>query len=260
MEGSHRQPAVAGFGYRVAAVLFDLGLALAALAGALMARLSQATALLLALLAWIFVTSVASAVFDGQTLGKRLTGTRVITARGAPAGLGTSLLRDTAARALWVIPVFFLIDSIHAITDARGRTLRDRMARTYVVRETRSPARAAGVAAAAAALLAIWIVGTGTVSDEPGEGYSAADRSAFMDGCAREGSSRGRCACLYDYISARLSHDEFAGVHTGDPDRWPAHVRRVAGDAAATCDGGQPEPADPATETASSRPRNLATS
>jgi len=26
MEGSHRQPAVAGFGYRVAAVLFDLGL------------------------------------------------------------------------------------------------------------------------------------------------------------------------------------------------------------------------------------------
>lgn len=260
MEGSHRQPAVAGFGYRVAAFLFDLGLALAALTGALTARLPEGAAFLLALLAWVFVTSVASAVFDGQTLGKRLTGTRVITARGVPIGLGTSLLRDTAARALWVIPVFFLIDSIHAITHDRGQTLRDRMVRTYVVRETRSPGRAAGVAAAAAALLAIWIVLTGTVSDEPGDGYSAADRSAFMDGCGREGSSRGRCACLYDYISARLSHDEFAGVHSDDPDRWPAHVRHVADDAAASCDGGQPEPEDPATETASSRPRNLATS
>ena len=97
---------------------------------------------------------------------------------------------------------------------------------------------------------AVRIVGTGTISDEPGEGYSAADRSAFMDGCGREGSSRGRCACLYDYISARLSHDEFAGVHSDDPDRWPAHVRHVTDDAAATCDGGQPEPEDPATETA----------
>ena len=67
------------------------------------------------------------------------------------------------------------------------------------------------------------------------------------------------CECLYVYISSRLSHDEFTGVGSDDPDKWPARVRRVTDDAAVACDGGQPRP-DPARETAMSVPRNRATS
>jgi uncharacterized RDD family membrane protein YckC len=120
-----RQPFVtAGFGYRVAAFLFDLGLALAALTAALLAGLSSGAALIAGLAVWVFVTSVAGAVFDGQSLGKRLAGTRVITARGAPVGFGKSLLRDTLARLLYLVPLFFVVDSVFAAASEDGRTLR----------------------------------------------------------------------------------------------------------------------------------------
>ena len=90
----------------------------------------------------VFVTSAATAVFDGQTLGKRLTGTRVITTYGMPIGFGTSLLRDTFARLLYLVPLFFIIDSVFAVADSNGQTLRDKMVGTYVVRETPSVGRA----------------------------------------------------------------------------------------------------------------------
>ena len=250
---------VAGFGYRVAAFLFDAGLVLAFLTGAILVDAGGTAEVLVAILGWVFVTSVASAVFDGQTLGKRLTGTRVLTAGGVPAGFGTSLLRDSLARLLYLVPFFFLVDSIFAAADPYGQTLRDKMAGTYVVRETRSPGRATAVAFAAAALLAIWVGGTSMAGGEPGEGYSSYDHAGFLEGCREEGSSAKRCECLYEYISSRLSHDEFTGVGSDDPDKWPARVRRVTDDAAVACDGGQPAP-DPARETAMSAPRNRATS
>ena len=251
---------VAGFGYRVAGYLFDLGLALAALTAGLLAGLPGGLEFLLAVALWVFVTSVASAVFDGQTLGKRLAGTRVITAHARPVGFGTSLLRDSVARLLYLVPFFFLVDSIFAAADANGQTRRDRMVGTYVVRETHSHGRAWGVALAAAGLFAVWVAGTEAASDAPGEGYTSADRSAFMDGCRDEGATRSRCACLYEFISSRLTHDEFAGVGSEDPKTWPAHVRQVADDATTACDGDQPTEPPPGSSTAMARPRNLPTS
>jgi len=256
MEGT----AIAGFGYRVAAHLFDAGLALAALSAAILAGLPEPATFLVCIGAWIFVTSVASAVFDGQTLGKRLTGTRAVTEHGKPIGFWTSFLRDTLARVLFLVPFVFLVDSIMAAAADTGQSLRDRMVGTYVVRETPSPGRAWAVALGAAALLALWVAGTEAAGDEPGEGYSSYDRSGFMQGCRDEGSSRARCACLYDFISARLTHDEFTGVSSDDPDRWPAHVRRVTDDAATTCDGAAPAGPPPGSQTSSVRPRNLPTS
>jgi uncharacterized RDD family membrane protein YckC len=241
---------VAGFGYRVAAYLFDLGLALAALTAGMLAGLSEGAAFLLAVAVWVFVTAVATAVFDGQTLGKRLAGTRVVTRNGGPARFGTSLLRDSICRLLYLVPFFFLVDSIFAASDRNGQTLRDKMVGTYVLRDADTPARAWGVAIAAAGLLAVWVAGTEAASDEPGEGYSAADRSAFMDGCRNEGSTRSRCACLYDFISSRLTHDEFAGVGSDDPKTWPAHVRQVTDDATTACDGDQPSEPPPGSTSA----------
>jgi uncharacterized RDD family membrane protein YckC len=250
MDMPRQPPAIAGFGYRVAAFLFDLALALAALGAAALAGLSEEVAFAIAIGAWVFVTSVASVVFDGQTLGKLLTGTRVITAPGRPVRFGTSLLRDSLTRVLYLVPFFFLVDSIFAATDANGQTLRDKMVGTYVVRGAPAPARAWGVALAATALLALYVAGTEVASNEPGEGYSSADRSAFMDGCRDEGSTSGRCACLYEFISSRLTHDEFSGVRSENPKTWPSHVRQVADDATTACDGDQPDEPPPGSSTA----------
>ena len=252
--------ALAEPGYRIAAFVFDAGLALAALTAAILAGASTGAAILVGVAAWMFVTSAASGVFDGQTLGKRLTGTRVITSYGMPIGFRTSFLRDTFARLLYLIPLFFIIDSVFAVADAKGQTLRDKMVGTYVVRETASGGRAWAVALAGVALFAVWIGGTSAGGDEPGEGYSGYDRSQFMDGCRGEGSSSKRCACLYEFISARLSHDEFTGVSSDNPKEWPTHVRRVTTDATAACDGDQPSEPPSGSTSAMSRPRNLATS
>jgi hypothetical protein len=124
------------------------------------------------------------------------------------------------------------------------------MVGTYVVRGAPAPARAWGVALAATALLALYVAGTEMASNEPGEGYSSADRSAFMDGCRDEGSSRSRCACLYKFISSRRTHDEFSGVRSEDPKTWPSHVRQVADDATTACDGDQPDGPPPGSSTA----------
>ena len=158
------------------------------------------------------------------------------------------------------MPLFLLVNSISAAASAVGRTLRDRMVGTYVVRGAPSPGRAWAVALAAAALLAIWVAGAESAGSGPGEGYSTADREAFMAGCRGEGSTGTRCECLYEFMSARLTHDEFSGVDSDDPDRWPTHVRQVADDATATCDGDAPEGPPAGSQTASSRPRNLPTS
>jgi uncharacterized RDD family membrane protein YckC len=260
MDGIRGPFVIAGFGYRVAAFLFDLGLALVAFTAALIGGLSGGVSALVGLGVWVFVTSAASGVFDGQTLGKRLAGTRVVGAPGRPIGFGTSLLRDTIARLLYLVPFFFLVDSVFAAASDDGRTLRDRMVGTYVVRETPSAGRAWAVALAAAALLAVWVAGAESAGNGPGEGYTTADREAFMAGCRGEGSTGARCRCLYEFMSTRLTHDEFSGVDSHNPDRWPAHVRQVADDATATCDGDQPEGPPAGSQTASSRPRNLPTS
>jgi uncharacterized RDD family membrane protein YckC len=260
MDMPRQPPAIAGFGYRVAAFLFDLALALAALGAAALAGLSEEVAFAIAIGAWVFVTSVASVVFDGQTLGKLLTGTRVITAPGRPVRFGTSLLRDSLTRVLYLVPFFFLVDSVFAAASDDGRTLRDKMVGTYVVRAAPSPVRAWAVSLAAVALFAVWVGGTERFGDAPGEGYSSVDRSAFVDSCRDEGSSRSRCVCLYEFISSRLTHDEYTGVSSDDPAKWPAHVRQVTDDAASTCDGDEPEGPPPGSQTASSRPRNLPTS
>lgn len=252
--------AIAGFGYRVAAFLFDVGLALAAFTAAILAGLPGWAQSLTLVGTWVFVTSVATAVFDGQTLGKRLVGTRVITAQGVPAGFVRSLLRDSAARLLYLVPFFFLVDSIFAAASRDSRTLRDGMVGTYVVRDVPAPGRAWAVAVAAVALVAVGIVGIESDEGRPGEGYSGADRSAFIDGCRREGSSEGRCTCLYEFISARLTYDEYSGVSSDDPADWPRHVRQVTDDAAATCDGDAPGGPPPGSQTSSARPRNRATS
>ena len=107
----------------MASYLFDAGIALAAGVVAAFAAGGKENwqsgdgdnlCAVTAIAVWFLVTSVAMGVFKGQSVGKRLVGTRVVQFGGAPAGFGTSLLRDQLARLLYVIPIFALVDVIWA--------------------------------------------------------------------------------------------------------------------------------------------------
>jgi uncharacterized RDD family membrane protein YckC len=253
---------IAGWGYRIAAFLFDVGLAFAAgIGGAYLAGeprdidAHSGVSVLTAIGVWLVITTGAMGVFKGQTLGKRLVGTRVISSYGHPSGAGTSLLRDQLARLLYLVPFFFLIDSVLALRDD-GRTLRDRMVSTYVVREAHGVGRAWAVAAAAAALLAVWIAGASAMdrTDATG-GYGSFERTMFIEGCSSDGTRRAACGCLYDYISRRVPHSEFDKANRiEDPDRWPPRMQRVTAAGYTHCvSGGSPEPDSPSEEPAQVR-------
>jgi uncharacterized RDD family membrane protein YckC len=238
----------AGFGYRVASYLFDAGIALAAGVVAAFAAGGkenwqsadgEATLTLTAIVVWFLVTSVAMGVFKGQSLGKRLVGTRVVQIGGAPAGFGTSLLRDQLARLLYIIPLFAVVDCSWAAASNDSQTLRDKMTSTYVVRERATVPRAWGVALAATACLAVWVAGTSALDagsgDEPGEGYTDLDRQAFTDACQDEGASRNQCVCMFEHISARVPYDEFQRADSANSDDWPRPVQDAAARAIDIC-------------------------
>jgi uncharacterized RDD family membrane protein YckC len=241
---------IAGYGYRVAAFLFDVGLAFAA--GVLVAFLAGGaetwatgggdTAFLLVVIgAWLLITTGATAILGGRTLGKWLVGTRVV-GPGGPADFGTSVLRDQLARLLYLVPFFGLADVIWAAADADRRSLRDKMVGTYVVRDRGTMFRAWAVGAAAVALLAVWVAGTSALDPDVGGGYSASERAEFVDACRDEGGTRSECECLFAYLATRVSHDEFARIDSDDIKDWPPRLRRVTLEAGRRCSGGD-EPA-----------------
>jgi uncharacterized RDD family membrane protein YckC len=244
----------AGWGYRVGAFLTDAGLALCV---AILAALlfggddedTQRTIVGLTVFGvWILVTSVAMAVFGGQTVGKRIAGTRVVIG-DRPVGLGFSLLRDQVLRVLYLIPLFFLVDSIWAAADGQRQTLRDKIVGTHVVRAGANAARGVAIGVLATVLIVGWITlsvaldsdasdgggggGTRTGADAPG--YSELDRQVFIDSCAGEGADEAYCACLFDYIAPRVPYDDFAGVESEDPDTWPRNLRDTMADGIDRC-------------------------
>jgi uncharacterized RDD family membrane protein YckC len=234
-------PRYAGWGYRVGAFLTDVGLALfvailvALAVGGDDDDTQNAVAGLTAVVTWLLVTSVAMAVFEGQTVGKRIAGTRVV--RGdRPVGFGFSLLRDQVLRLLYLVPLFFLVDSIWAAADGQRQTLRDKIVGTHVVHAGANAVRGVAVGVLATVLIAGWIALTtisdgdsastapaGTGADEPG--YSDLDRQVFINSCAGEGATESYCACLFDYIAPRVPYETFNSVESEDPDTWPPVLR-----------------------------------
>ncbi|MFI0444899.1 RDD family protein [Actinomadura sp. 6N118] len=115
--------AVAGYGRRIVALLIDL--LVAALIGAFLANVldwspgtrSLANTGIFALQAWLLTATL------GMTIGKRLTGIRVIRLDGKPVGLGWSLART-----------FLLVLIIPAmIWDRDYRGMHDRASNTIVI-------------------------------------------------------------------------------------------------------------------------------
>lgn len=95
-------------------------------------------------LAGIGYLLISDGLFDGRSVGKRLTGLRVLTESGAPCGVRESILRNitlTIGLLLWKIPFLgwlFLAavtagELIILVGSREGRRLGDEIARTSVV-------------------------------------------------------------------------------------------------------------------------------
>jgi uncharacterized RDD family membrane protein YckC len=251
---------MASWGYRVGGFLVDIGLVLGAVfavgfvAGALgWSDDTYGTVAIVASIAvWVLNTAVVVGVTGGQSLGKRLAGTRIVHESGTRVGFGTGLLRDTICRLLFVIPFFALIDSFMPLSEDH-QSIRDKMMSTHVVREPVYRSRRWLLTTAAVLITATWAALTvvGNTWDEAGtsadlgNGYQAIDRDAFISGCRDEGGGETTCACAFDDIKARLSYDEYAEAdRTANTNKWPPRTRRVIADAFTKCDGAGGE--DPA--------------
>jgi uncharacterized RDD family membrane protein YckC len=234
----------AGWWYRVAAYLTDVGIALAFPMALTLAVAgddpdTQTTVFgITAFVVWILVTSVAMGVFGGQTVGKRLTGVRVVI-EDRPVGFGFSLLRDQVLRLLYFVPLYFLVDSLWAAFDKQSQTLHDKMVGTHVVPAGGTPVRAVAAGALATVLLVGWI-GLSVLLDRDDSsrarpGYTSLDRRAFVDSCQAEGAAESYCTCLYDYIAERVPYDMFASISSEDIEQWPAPMREATRDGIDRC-------------------------
>jgi uncharacterized RDD family membrane protein YckC len=242
---------MASWGYRVGAFLVDLGLVLGAgfavgfVGGALGWGVNTAgTVTLLAMIGmWVLDTAVVVGVTGGQSLGKRLAGTRIVHESGNRIGFGLGFLRDTICRLLFFIPLLGLIDALMPL-GREHQSMRDKMVSTRVLREPVYRSRRWLLTATAVLVTAGWVAVTavGNTWDEPSTaaapgGYQAIDRDAFISGCRDEGGRERTCACAFDYIKARLSYDEYMEANrTANTNKWPPRARRVITDAFTKCD------------------------
>lgn len=149
---------LAGWWPRVAATLIDLGLlvlgavaivgvfSLALLvstsAGTLSILAGVAVALVAFTLALFLYPPIAMAHWDGQTVGKRVCGIRVVRLSGEPMDFSRAAVREVGVK--WVIVMIVgsaltfgllpLIDALWPTWDGERRALHDYLARTRVVR------------------------------------------------------------------------------------------------------------------------------
>ncbi|MCW3013574.1 MAG: domain containing protein [Solirubrobacterales bacterium] len=71
---------------------------------------------------------------NGQTIGKRAMGIRVVHADGHPMTLSRGLLRDGVGKALLgIIPLYTIADVLLPLLDAHNQAIHDKVGSTYVV-------------------------------------------------------------------------------------------------------------------------------
>jgi uncharacterized RDD family membrane protein YckC len=77
---------------------------------------------------------------NGQTIGKRAMGIRVVHADGHPMTVSRGLLRDGVGKAvLGLIPLYTIVDVLVPLYDANNQALHDKVGSTYVVDAERVP-------------------------------------------------------------------------------------------------------------------------
>jgi uncharacterized RDD family membrane protein YckC len=180
---------------------------------------------------WVLVTTGVSAPTGGQTLGKLAGGMRVVRDDGRSVGFASSFLRDVVCRLLYLVPLFFVVDSLFAAGE-RKKTLRDRMVGTRVLRTPAYPRRGAIVAVAAVAAIGLWIATAAVFPTRDDQGFT---RSEFVSGCSKEpGSAQARvCGCIYDRLLRRFGRrrmDDLEFASGREADRVQPAIEAAAAD------------------------------
>ena len=198
---------------------------------------------------WVLNTAVVVGVTGGQSLGKRLAGTRIVHDSGTRVGFGTGLLRDSVCRLLFVIPLVGLIDALMPLGQDH-QSMRDKMASTRVLREPVYRSRRWLVTTAAVLVTGTWVALTivGNTWDEAssaelGGGYQAIDRDTFISGCRDEGGGENVRLRIRLHQGSAVVRRVRGGRHRGHEQVAP-RTRRVIADAFTKCEGAGGE--DPA--------------
>ncbi len=84
---------------------------------------------------WLYPI-VLEVAWNGQTLGKRALGLRVVSADGAPVGWLAAITRNLL-RVVDMLPMAYLLGLLACLADPHGRRLGDMVARTQVIHVTR---------------------------------------------------------------------------------------------------------------------------
>jgi uncharacterized RDD family membrane protein YckC len=238
---------MAAWGYRVGATLTNVAIAvLSGLAAYAAAKAAGATddgagsaAGLTILGVWLANALVVAAVTNGQSIGKKLAGIRVVRENGRRYGIGTALVRDVICRLIYIVPLVWLIDVLSPLGEQR-QTLRDRMVSTRVIQAPAYRSRRWPLAATAVILTASWFaLVAATDAFETSESYTGLDREMiFVNGCSEDGTlSEADCGCVFDYISAQLLYDEYAEADRQAPEDWSPRVNRIFADGISSCTG-----------------------
>lgn len=79
---------------------------------------------------------------NGQTIGKRAMGIRVVPVAGGPMTFGQGLMRDGVGKALLgIIPLYTIVDLLLPLADQQRQAIHDKVGSTYVVLASVTPGR-----------------------------------------------------------------------------------------------------------------------
>ena len=128
------------FAYAIDVVLL-IALVIAAVIGSLLLSLGSISGIGPALVAYFAIvwgySAFCEAVFNGQTLGKRMVGIRVVSDRGIPINGAQAVLRSLVGTIDGPIPFFYLLGLASMLLTRKFQRLGDLAAGTMVVVEAR---------------------------------------------------------------------------------------------------------------------------
>ena len=227
------------WGYRVGAFLVDgaLAIALGLLVGFLIdafggdSDTADTAGGLTIFAAWVVLTSGASAVTKGQSVGKLIAGTRAVRDGGGKVGFWWSFLRDTICRLMYVIPLVGLLDNLWPL-GAQREALRDKMTRSHVVKTDAYPRRAGVLTVAALLSVAAYVAIVAAQGGFEGDDYT---RSQWIADCETEDASATVCGCIYDGLTSRLDQDSINELEFAAEDEIPRRSNRALNSAINDC-------------------------
>ncbi|MGN6225625.1 RDD family protein [Pseudoxanthomonas sp.] len=110
-------------------ILFVVGTVLG-----LMGKMGQGLSMVLMFVVYWIYPIALEAIWNGQTIGKRAMGLRVVSADGAPLGWLAAITRNLL-RTVDMLPFGYMAGLVASLADPHGRRLGDMVARTLVVHE-----------------------------------------------------------------------------------------------------------------------------